>query len=115
MQFMDALQKTSAAPGLTLVQVPIPEPKADEVLIKIHKTAICGTDLHIYQWNQWAQDTLKPPLVAGHEYVGEIAKMGDMVQGLRIGERVSGEAPSSAAIAGTAGQATASGAKTRWA
>lgn len=91
MQFMDALQKTSAAPGLTLVQVPIPEPKADEVLIKIHKTAICGTDLHIYQWNQWAQDTIKPPLVAGHEYVGEIAKMGDMVQGLRIGERVSGE------------------------
>lgn len=91
MQFMDALQKTSAAPGLTLVQVPIPEPKADEVLIKIHKAAICGTDLHIYQWNQWAQDTIKPPLVAGHEYVGEIAKMGDMVQGLRIGERVSGE------------------------
>ncbi len=91
MQLMDALQKTSAAPGLTLVQVPIPEPKADEVLIKIHKTAICGTDLHIYQWNQWAQDTLKPPLVAGHEYVGEIAKMGDMVQGLHIGERVSGE------------------------
>lgn len=91
MQLMDALQKTSAAPGLTLVQVPIPEPKADEVLIKIHKTAICGTDLHIYQWNQWAQDTIKPPLVAGHEYVGEIAKMGDMVQGLRIGERVSGE------------------------
>lgn len=91
MQLMDALQKTSAAPGLTLVQVPIPEPKADEVLIKIHKTAICGTDLHIYQWNQWAQDTIKPPLVAGHEYVGEIAKMGDMVQGLHIGERVSGE------------------------
>ena len=91
MQLMDALQKTSAAPGLTLVQVPIPEPKADEVLIKIHTTAICGTDLHIYQWNQWAQDTIKPPLVAGHEYVGEIAKMGDMVQGLRIGERVSGE------------------------
>ena len=112
MRMMDALQKQTAAPGLTLTRVPVPTPKEDEVLIKIHKTAICGTDLHIYEWNKWAQETIKPPLVAGHEYVGEIAEMGSMVKGLRIGERVSGEGTSSAATAATAARATASGART---
>ena len=88
---MKAIAKLQAAPGLTLIDAPIPQPGPGEVLIKVHKTAICGTDLHIYEWNKWAQETIKPPLVAGHEYVGEIAEMGSMVKGLRIGERVSGE------------------------
>ncbi len=91
MRMMDALQKQTAGPGLTLTQVPVPTPQPDEVLIKIHKTAICGTDLHIYEWNQWAQKTIKAPLVAGHEYVGEIAEIGSMVKGFQLGQIVSGE------------------------
>ena len=69
-QLMDALVKPVAGPGLELRQVPVPEPGPGEVLIKIHKTAICGTDVHIYNWNQWAQETIMPPMVIGHEYVG---------------------------------------------
>ena len=91
MRMMDVLMKQTAGPGLTLTQAPVPTPKPDEVLIKIHKTAICGTDLHIYEWNKWAQDTIKAPLIAGHEYVGEIAEMGSMVEGFHIGQIVSGE------------------------
>jgi len=88
---MDALVKTTAGPGLTLQKVPVPVPKANEVLIKVHKTAICGTDVHIYDWNVWAQQHVKPPMTIGHEYVGEIAAMGADVTGLHIGQRVSGE------------------------
>lgn len=90
-QMMDAIVKPSAAPGLELRRVPVPEPGMGEVLIKVHKTAICGTDLHIYRWDEWSQKNLNPPLTIGHEYVGEIAKLGPGVTGLTIGERVSGE------------------------
>ena len=91
-QFMDAIVKPIAGPGLELRRVPVPEPKAGEVLIKIHKTAICGTDVHIYNWDPWAAEHIKhPPMTIGHEYVGEIAKLGEGVTGLQIGQRVSGE------------------------
>ena len=90
-KMMNAIVKPVAGPGLELRQVPVPEPKAGEVLIKIHKTAICGSDVHIYKWNSWAQSHVKPPQVIGHEYVGEVAALGEGVTGLKIGQRVSGE------------------------
>lgn len=88
---MDAIVKAAAAEGLELRRVPVPEPNPGEVLIKVRKTAICGSDVHIYKWNQWAQEHVKPPQVIGHEYVGEIAKLGAGVDGLSVGQRVSGE------------------------
>ena len=88
---MDALMKQQSGPGLVLTRVPIPQPRHNEVLIKIHKTAICGTDVHIYNWDAWSEKNIIPPLVTGHEYVGEIAELGDEVQGLFVGQRVSGE------------------------
>lgn len=91
MQLMDAICKTGAGPGLELKQVEVPVPGPGEVLIKIHKTAICGTDVHIYDWNEWSAQHVKPPMVIGHEYVGEIAALGAGVTGLTIGQRVSGE------------------------
>ena len=90
--FMDAIVKPAAGPGLELRKVPVPVPKAGEVLIKIHKTAICGTDVHIYNWDPWAAEHIKhPPMTIGHEYVGEIAELGEGVTGLHVGQRVSGE------------------------
>lgn len=89
--YMDAIVKPIAGPGLELRQVPVPEPGPGEVLIKIHKTAICGTDVHIYNWDPWAALHIKPPMTIGHEYVGEIAKLGQGVTGLKVGQRVSGE------------------------
>ena len=91
MRMMDAIVKPAAAPGLELRQVPVPTPGAGEVLIKVHKTAICGTDVHIYDWNVWSAQHVKPPMVIGHEYVGEIAELGAGVTGLTVGQRVSGE------------------------
>ncbi len=88
---MDAIAKVSAGPGLELVRRPIPTPSVGEVLIKIHKTAICGTDLHIYNWDSWSQKTIHPPVVIGHEYVGEIAALGPNVKYFSVGEYVSGE------------------------
>ncbi len=88
---MKAIAKLQAAPGLTLIDAPIPQPGPGEVLIKIHKTAICGTDLHIYNWDDWSKKNIVPPLIIGHEYVGEIAELGADVNGLTVGERVSGE------------------------
>ncbi|MBE6961788.1 MAG: L-threonine 3-dehydrogenase [Ruminococcaceae bacterium] len=88
---MDALVKPAAGPGLELRQVPVPTPGPGEVLIKIRKTAICGSDVHIYHWNSWAQQHVKPGMVTGHEYVGEIAVLGEGVDGLTVGQRVSGE------------------------
>ena len=88
---MPALVKPTAGPGLELRRVPVPEVGPNDVLIRIKKTAICGTDLHIYNWDPWSQKHIEPPRVVGHEYVGEIAAMGDQVKGLSIGQRVSGE------------------------
>ena len=91
-EWMDAIVKPAAGPGLELRQVPVPIPEAGEVLIKIHKTAICGTDVHIFNWDPWAaQHITHPPMTIGHEYVGEVAALGAGVTGLEIGQRVSGE------------------------
>ena len=90
-QYMDAIVKPEAGAGLELRQVPVPVPRAGEVLIKIHKTAICGSDVHIYQWNDWAAQHVKPGMTVGHEYVGEIAALGEGVTGFTVGQRVSGE------------------------
>ncbi len=88
---MDALVKPIAGPGLELRQVPVPHPGPGEVQIKIHKTAICGTDVHIFNWDPWAAKHIKPPMVIGHEYVGEISELGEGVDSFEIGQRVSGE------------------------
>ena len=91
MQTMKAIAKTAPRRGVELVERPVPEPGIGEVLIKIKKTAICGTDVHIYDWNVWAQEEIKPPLVIGHEYVGTVAAVGPNVKSVKVGERVSGE------------------------
>lgn len=88
---MRALVKREAAPGIWMEEVPIPEPGPNEVLIKTIKTAICGTDLHIYKWDDWARRTIRPGLIIGHEFVGRIAALGSAVSGYRIGQRVSAE------------------------
>lgn len=88
---MRAIVKAQIGPGLVLAEVPVPEARAGEVLIKIKKTAICGTDLHIYTWDPWSQQTIVPPLVIGHEYVGVVEAVGDGVHDLKPGMLVSGE------------------------
>ncbi|MFN8005768.1 MAG: L-threonine 3-dehydrogenase [Terriglobia bacterium] len=88
---MKALVKKNAAPGLWLEEVPIPACGINDVLIKILKTSICGTDIHIYNWDTWAQRTIKVPMVIGHEFVGRIAEVGANVTGFKIGDLVSGE------------------------
>lgn len=88
---MWALVKERPESGLSLKRETIPRPGMGEVQIKIHKTAICGTDVHIYNWNTWSKETIKPPLIIGHEYVGEISDIGIGVTAYQIGQRVSGE------------------------
>lgn len=88
---MYALVKEGPKPGLVLKKVPVPEIKEDEVLIRIHKTAICGTDVHIYKWDEWSQKNVHWPMQVGHEYVGEIVAKGSLVNNYNIGDRVSGE------------------------
>jgi len=86
-----ALVKKYPSVGLWLEDVPIPEIADNEVLIKTVKTSLCGTDIHIYKWDEWAAKTIVTPLVTGHEFMGEIAKIGKNVKGYKIGDRVSGE------------------------
>ncbi len=88
---MRSLVKAEAKPGLTLKNMPVPEYGRQDVLIKIKKTAICGTDVHIYKWDEWAQRTIPVPMTVGHEFVGEVAAVGTDVQHFKIGDRVSGE------------------------
>jgi len=88
---MQALVKKQAAKGLWLEDVPLPEVGINDVLIKVKRTAICGTDLHIYNWDAWARKTIKVPMVVGHEFVGEIARVGANVNDFRPGQIVSGE------------------------
>ncbi len=90
-EIMDALVKTKPGKGLELCQMPVPKPGIGQVLVKIHKTAICGTDLHIYNWDDWSERTIKPPMIIGHEYVGEIAELGPGVHDYHVGDLVSGE------------------------
>ncbi|MEJ2442417.1 MAG: L-threonine 3-dehydrogenase [Exilibacterium sp.] len=88
---MKALVKREAAPGLWLEQVPVPEIGINDVLIKVKRTAICGTDMHIYKWDDWAQKTIPVPMVVGHEFVGEIIEVGTNVNDFKPGQIVSGE------------------------
>jgi len=88
---MKALVKAEAAPGLTLQRVKKPEVGHNDLLIKIRKTAICGTDIHIWKWDDWARKTIPIGMHVGHEYVGEVVGMGSEVKGYKIGDRVSGE------------------------
>ena len=87
---MWALVKEKPEQGLWLKRVQIPEVGPNDVKIKIHKNAICGTDVHIYQWNEWAQHTIPIGLTAGHEYVGEVVEVGAGVQGFKVGDLVNG-------------------------
>ena len=88
---MRALVKAKAEPGIWMEQVPVPEIGPNDVLIKVKKTAICGTDVHIYNWDQWAQKTVPVPMVTGHEFVGTVADFGAAVTEYKVGQRVSGE------------------------
>ena len=88
---MRALVKAKREPGLWMQDVPKPEPGEDDVLIRVRKTSICGTDLHIHHWDAWAQATIPVPMVVGHEFMGEIAALGAGVKGLEVGQRVAGE------------------------
>lgn len=88
---MKALVKKSPEAGLWMEDVPMPTVGDADLLIKVKKTAICGTDVHIYKWDAWSQRTIKTPMTIGHEFVGEIVEMGRAVQGYKIGERVSAE------------------------
>ncbi len=88
---MKALVKPAAAPGLELRDVPVPEVGFNDVLVKVAKTGICGTDLHIRAWDEWAQGAVVAPLVIGHEFVGEVVEVGDNVNDFGPGDRVSGE------------------------
>ena len=88
---MKALSKLKAEPGIWMTDAPKPEVGHNDLLIKIRKTAICGTDVHIYKWDEWAQSTIPTPMVVGHEYVGEVVGMGQEVRGFELGDRVSGE------------------------
>ena len=88
---MKALVKKEADRGLTLEDVPEPEIGINDVLIKVDRTGICGTDLHIYQWDAWAQKTIPVPMIVGHEFVGEIVAVGDNVSDFHPGDIVSGE------------------------
>lgn len=88
-QMMKAVIKAERGPGLQLTEWPVPEIGPGEVLVKVLAASICGTDLHIYNWDEWAQSRLKPPFVVGHEITGEIAAVADDVTSVRVGDRVS--------------------------
>lgn len=88
---MRALVKHPDEQGLRMEEVPIPEPGPDDVLVRVHTTGICGTDLHIYEWDEWAAETVPAPMTVGHEFSGHIVKLGSHVSGFEEGELVSAE------------------------
>src|SRR5438128_9626252 len=88
---MKALVKREAKPGLSLEEVPVPKIGINDVLIRVDRAGICGTDLHIYKWDSWAQQTIPVPMVVGHEFVGEVADVGSNVTDFFPGEIVSAE------------------------
>jgi threonine 3-dehydrogenase len=89
--FMKALSKSGPQPGFTLKDVPVPEIGPTDVLIRVEKAGVCGTDQHIYNWDSWAQARIHPPIIVGHEFMGTVAAVGDAVRSVRIGDRVSAE------------------------
>ncbi|MGO1120122.1 L-threonine 3-dehydrogenase [Rhodovibrionaceae bacterium A322] len=102
---MKALVKAEAAEGIWLQEVAQPEIGPDEVLVKIRRTAICGTDIHIYNWDSWAQQAIPVPMTVGHEFAGEVVDLGAAVRDLKVGQRVSGEGH----IVGTKSRASRAG------
>ncbi len=88
---MKSLVKAKAEPGLWMQDIDVPRPADRDVLIRVSKTSICGTDLHIYDWDQWAQETIPVPMTIGHEFMGTIVRLGPEVHGLEVGTRVAGE------------------------
>jgi threonine 3-dehydrogenase len=86
-----ALVKTQPGPGLELIEAPVPDVEAGDVLVRVTATGICGTDLHIESWNEWAQKTLQPPVTVGHEFAGEVVEIGSGVTDVAVGDLVSGE------------------------
>jgi threonine 3-dehydrogenase len=88
---MRAVVKARAAAGAELQTVPVPSIGPRDVLVKVRATTICGTDLHIYRWDSWAQSRIRPPMVFGHEFAGDVVAVGDEVTGVRVGDFVSGE------------------------
>ncbi|KAK0339147.1 hypothetical protein LTR94_035790, partial [Friedmanniomyces endolithicus] len=89
---MKALAKTGPVPGLELIDAPVPTAGPEDVLIRVHRTAVCGTDIHIWNWDEWSQKTVPTPMITGHEFAGEIVAVGkDVDRPLKIGQRVSAE------------------------
>ncbi|WP_353894412.1 L-threonine 3-dehydrogenase [Proteinivorax hydrogeniformans] len=88
---MQVVMKKEAKSGATLGTKEIPKPKADEILVKVMATSICGTDLHIYNWDEWSQNRIKPPYVMGHEFSGEVVEVGENVTSVKLGDMVSAE------------------------
>lgn len=88
---MKALAKSHAQEGIWMIEAPLPEVGPNDLLIKIKRSSICGTDVHIYKWDRWAQNTIPVPMVVGHEYSGVVVAVGSEVKGFEIGDRVSGE------------------------
>jgi threonine 3-dehydrogenase len=88
---MRALMKTKAAAGMEMREVPVPEIGASDVLIAVETASVCGTDLHIYHWDEWAQARIKPPYIPGHEFCGTVAAVGPLVQDIAVGDFVSAE------------------------
>ena len=88
---MKALVKAKREPGIWMQDVPAPEVGPNDVLIRVRKASICGTDIHILNWDAWSQRTVPVPLTLGHEFMGEVAAVGSAVTGFQVGERVSAE------------------------
>ncbi len=88
---MKAIVKTEPGPGLEVRDVEPPEPTGDQVLVRVRRAGICGTDLHIHHWDAWSRERIEPPLVLGHEFMGEVAEVGALVDNVRPGDRVSAE------------------------
>jgi threonine 3-dehydrogenase len=86
-----ALVKERAGPGFTLKDVPEPKYRDDEVLIRVRRAGVCGTDVHIYEWDDWAKGRVKPPITVGHEFAGDVAEVGKLVTDVRVGDRVTAE------------------------
>ncbi|PIR18408.1 MAG: L-threonine 3-dehydrogenase [Deltaproteobacteria bacterium CG11_big_fil_rev_8_21_14_0_20_49_13] len=88
---MKALQKASPQKGCKIIEAPVPKAKDDYVVCKVLATSICGTDVHIYNWDRWAQNRIKPPMIFGHEFCGEVVEAGPEVRNIKVGDRVSAE------------------------
>ena len=88
---MRAIAKQRPGPGLDLVELPVPEIRPDEVLVEVKRAGICGTDLHIYKWDEWAESRIHPPVVLGHEFVGVVSEVGALVESVSVGDVVSAE------------------------